>query len=297
MKKKDGVLAAPNKPINIRPKRKRSQADTLELSTEEQDTIPKRAKKELTAVKESVPLEQTESQVLKPRNTAAVRATKHYRAKKGRNSSPVVPERVDYDAIPEDTHPLQEEALPAKSQRRTHEMAAANGCAKVVRQTRATAKSEAGPEDSRIREDESVNHGPPAAIQPASAIDNAEMKTQTMNHTEKAVLAEVVLDTQALSPAKTVPSPIMNNVSLTHISGMTLTQSPISPVKDTTASDGVDVDRDIVPDRQPELMEIIPKSKVSSCFPSEIPISGQDFDSRSRDPSSKVAKHRGIILH
>lgn len=66
------------------------------------DPPSKRAKAEPSVIKKNIPSERTESQVLKPRTTAAVRATKHYRAKKGKASSPLVDSAfVNYDEIPD----------------------------------------------------------------------------------------------------------------------------------------------------------------------------------------------------
>lgn len=60
-----------------------------------------------------MPPENTESQVLRPRRTAATRATKHYRGKKNKSSSPVPsdPPSVDYDEVPDVLQPSDREVV------------------------------------------------------------------------------------------------------------------------------------------------------------------------------------------
>ncbi|OBZ66573.1 hypothetical protein A0H81_13373 [Grifola frondosa] len=66
----------------------------------------------------AVPLEQTESQVLRPRTTAATRAKKKYRGKKGRTSSPIVAgHAVDYDSLPSPPHVCHLSAPPPPKKR------------------------------------------------------------------------------------------------------------------------------------------------------------------------------------
>lgn len=107
LRKKDGMLVRPNKSA-IDPSRKRARERDHDAEHEAQDTLSlsrpvKRVKSTNNAAEEGIQPETTESQVLKPRTTAAVRSTKRYRTKKGRTSSPLEsnPERTDYDQIPQ----------------------------------------------------------------------------------------------------------------------------------------------------------------------------------------------------
>ncbi|PCH34902.1 hypothetical protein WOLCODRAFT_155555 [Wolfiporia cocos MD-104 SS10] len=62
----------------------------------------KRSKTGRSALCTPVPPERTESQVLRPRSTAATRATKRYRGKKEKTSSFIsCSHKIDYDALPE----------------------------------------------------------------------------------------------------------------------------------------------------------------------------------------------------
>ncbi|OSX62709.1 hypothetical protein POSPLADRAFT_1100753, partial [Postia placenta MAD-698-R-SB12] len=61
----------------------------------------RRADRSSVLPRSAIPSERTESQVLRPRETAATRATKRYRGKKDRSSSPTVAaQQVDYDELP-----------------------------------------------------------------------------------------------------------------------------------------------------------------------------------------------------
>lgn len=61
----------------------------------------RRADRSSVLPRSAIPSERTDSQVLRPRETAATRATKRYRGKKDRSSSPTVAaQQIDYDELP-----------------------------------------------------------------------------------------------------------------------------------------------------------------------------------------------------
>ncbi|CAL1703773.1 unnamed protein product [Somion occarium] len=113
LRKKDGTSAMITKSNTAShiatSKRKRKQADEDDQDLDAQLRKPPSKKSRTepqcdTDVEGAVPPERTESQILRPRNTAVLRATKRYGGKKLRTSSPVVPSHdVDYDAIPNDS--------------------------------------------------------------------------------------------------------------------------------------------------------------------------------------------------
>ncbi|KAH9933688.1 hypothetical protein B0H21DRAFT_825760 [Amylocystis lapponica] len=111
MRKKDEPLSGTAKTTPRREaktiKRKRTDDDEPRESIEMPNMETRSTKKPRTTTDDlpnadrAIPSERTESQVLRPRATAATRATKRYRAKKDRTSSPIPGSAgVDYDVLP-----------------------------------------------------------------------------------------------------------------------------------------------------------------------------------------------------
>ncbi|KAF7796768.1 hypothetical protein EIP86_007951 [Pleurotus ostreatoroseus] len=97
LRKKSGVLPQPEKPP-APAKRKRESENYLQ----DEDIVESQAKRAKSVDDTGIQPEITQSQVLRPRNTAAARASKRYHAKrKDKTSSPPAhTDRIDYDKIP-----------------------------------------------------------------------------------------------------------------------------------------------------------------------------------------------------
>lgn len=95
-------------------KRQVSDADDAQLSV---PRPPKKTRNTANDDDESIPSEITESQVLRPRRTAATRATRRYGGKKRQTSSPApsCPSDTDYDEIPGGSSSPQDRKIFART--------------------------------------------------------------------------------------------------------------------------------------------------------------------------------------